>query len=804
MANVEVLVVAGGGGGANDRGGGGGGGGLLYSAAQDITLEAYTVTIGAGGSAGANGQDSVFAALTAIGGGAGNSILQNGLSGGSGGGAGANALTTQTNGGAGTSGQGYAGGNGAGKWDFPRSSGGGGGGGSVGVGGAKPNGGTGVSSSISGASVMYAAGGGGGDAGWDRTSYGKGTGGSGIGGNGGGKTAGDKNATAGATNTGSGGGGGGSDGTVGAGGAGGSGIVIISYSSNGSDGVLPTSTGGTITTSGGKTIHTFTTSGTFTPVMGEVAPPALSIDYEYKRNITIDSTKVDAALTDFPLTVNLTENNFDFSKIRTDGFDVGFYDSSNNPLKFEREYFLSGGFYFDGIDDRVNVSNINLTADFEIGMTLRLTTGTVNDYTTATGEMVLGNYPTLTTAFIRLKNTNEIEIAMSSDAARFLWTTTGIDFKEPHTYRFVKTGTSIELIIDGVSQGTVTTALGFNFTTIFAGGNNTNYNVNGYLNKLYVISAGTLIHKWDSVVNSFLDNVGTNHGTITGAIHEASNAVYHVKVPTVSDTVDTVVKMLYGSTSAITDQSDAVNVWDSNYSFVHHFGDSLLDSTGKITLTQLNTTVVAGHIGKSRSFNSANSYLKMTEALDTFSPTGGTLLAVIKDIGTATHSHLIEARANLSLTTSRTVSVHHRWGSTLHYFDSGDGISKYNRVTGTAVTVANQWAEYEAIKNVSAGTMKTRSNNTDFLSASGLTLTVGASAINALVGQAVDEGVPTTIYSFDGLISEMRYSKVPRSDAWLKAEYNSLFSTLQTVGSELANITASGNDSNSVFFGMNF
>jgi len=194
----------------------------------------------------------------------------------------------------------------------------------------------------------------------------------------------------------------------------------------------------------------------------------------------------------------------------------------------------------------------------------------------------------------------------------------------------------------------------------------------------------------------------------------------------------------------------------------------------------------------------------MTEALDTFSPTGGTLLAVIKDIGTATHSHLIEARANLSLTTSRTVSVHHRWGSTLHYFDSGDGISKYNRVTGTAVTVANQWAEYEAIKNVSAGTMKTRSNNTDFLSASGLTLTVGASAINALVGQAVDEGVPTTIYSFDGLISEMRYSKVPRSDAWLKAEYNSLFSTLQTVGSELANITASGNDSNSVFFGMNF
>lgn len=45
-----------------------------------------------------------------------------------------------------------------------------------------------------------------------------------------------------------------------------SGIVIISYATNGSDWVSPSSTGGTITTSWGQTIHTFTTSGTFTMV----------------------------------------------------------------------------------------------------------------------------------------------------------------------------------------------------------------------------------------------------------------------------------------------------------------------------------------------------------------------------------------------------------------------------------------------------------------------------------------------------------------------------------------------------------
>jgi hypothetical protein len=62
--------------------------------------------------------------------------------------------------------------------------------------------------------------------------------------------------TAGSTNT---GGGGGGNRSGGAGGAnGGSGIVIIRYS--GSQGA----TGGTVTTSGANTIHTFTGDGTFT------------------------------------------------------------------------------------------------------------------------------------------------------------------------------------------------------------------------------------------------------------------------------------------------------------------------------------------------------------------------------------------------------------------------------------------------------------------------------------------------------------------------------------------------------------
>jgi hypothetical protein len=64
---------------------------------------------------------------------------------------------------------------------------------------------------------------------------------------------------AGVTNTGGGGGGGNFDGSIGkTGGNGGSGIVIVRYT--GSQGA----TGGTITSSGGYCIHTFTGDGTFT------------------------------------------------------------------------------------------------------------------------------------------------------------------------------------------------------------------------------------------------------------------------------------------------------------------------------------------------------------------------------------------------------------------------------------------------------------------------------------------------------------------------------------------------------------
>jgi hypothetical protein len=180
-------------------------------------------------------------------------------------------------GGKGTSGQGYDGGAGGPQYY----SGGGGGAGGKGYdvpinnSGNLPHGGVGVLSDINGTSYYWGGGGGGasytitpggngGNGGGGGGAVGTTTGGAGL--NAGSPGGGGANNTqcntpggnAGA-NTGGGGGGGSHYNLTNQGGNGGSGIVIIRYlgPQNG--------TGGTVTTSGLYTVHTFTSSGTFTP-----------------------------------------------------------------------------------------------------------------------------------------------------------------------------------------------------------------------------------------------------------------------------------------------------------------------------------------------------------------------------------------------------------------------------------------------------------------------------------------------------------------------------------------------------------
>lgn len=273
-ATIEVLGGGGGGGVVAGQGGGGGGGGEYHRCTENLTVQSYTVTVGAGGTIDTTGEtDSVFSgtgvSITADGG--------NGTADATAGSAGTGGTVTNCDTGPTT----YAGGTpgiGQNNGDV-----GGGAGGGAGYGGKGGNGG----SAVSGTSYGGGGGGGGGESGAGGNASGSfnetgGTGGSGGGGTGGnGGVA--ANGSAGSNGTpatyflvGGGGGGGGGGNTNFRGGAcgapgGGSGGGEVTGAGNGCRGEVRViyidseiaATGGTETTSGIYRIHTFTTSGTF-------------------------------------------------------------------------------------------------------------------------------------------------------------------------------------------------------------------------------------------------------------------------------------------------------------------------------------------------------------------------------------------------------------------------------------------------------------------------------------------------------------------------------------------------------------
>jgi hypothetical protein len=278
---VDFLVIAGGGAGGFDRGGGGGAGGYRNSYSTEssggggssetsLSLSpgtAYTITVGAGGSAptspglpdsgnnsSISGSDITTITSTGGGGAGGNAPTPNrGIAsdGGSGGGKAYSGTA-----GSGTANQGFDGGSTSNGEAPAYQMSGGGGAGEAGDTDGVGHGGDGLSSSITGSAVSRGGGGGG----FQQSPAGADPGGTGGGGDSSSSPSGN-NQQNGTANTG-GGGGGGDGGSPGNGSSGGSGVVILRMPTANYSG---TTTGSpTVTTDGSDTIITFTGSGSYT------------------------------------------------------------------------------------------------------------------------------------------------------------------------------------------------------------------------------------------------------------------------------------------------------------------------------------------------------------------------------------------------------------------------------------------------------------------------------------------------------------------------------------------------------------
>ena len=293
------------------------------------------------------------------------------------------------------------------------------------------------------------------------------------------------------------------------------------------------------------------------------------------------------------------------------------------------------------------------------------------------------------------------------------------------------------------------------------------------------------IECWDYDAGTVANSTATIHTSATGWTIDENTSIY----------------IYYDSAHADNDNigttpgsSPASDVWDSNYEAVYHMaqdptpdGAQMKDSTanghdGTSQGTMASNDLVDAKVGKGLHFDNVNDYIQLpdiptlgTYTVDVwvnFDTIGGSLLGVFAII--ANNACQMREGGNNNL-----------------YF--------YHRTSGgswpqihTVISATTDY--YAAIKW--DGTTVTGYLNDSWTSTVAAN-SVGPYAPNDDVIGDVSDAPPK--YEMDGVISEVKISDEPRSDAWLEGDYNSGNDSLLTYGSEEELSSSSSSSSGSSF-----
>ena len=540
---AQVLVVGGGGGGAGIIGGGGGAGGLIYNSSFSVNSGTYPITVGEGGrngvgwnytpQGGANGGNSVFSTLTAIGGGGGGGYGNTapGIGGSGGGGS-----STYPTGAVGTTGQGYGGGTG-------NTNDGGGGGGASAAGTNYGAGGDGLQYDISGTSTYYAGGGGGGGRDGSGTAD---SGGLGGGGNG---TVTTIKAGDGTPNTGGGGGGAGYNGGSSAylGGYGGSGIVIISYDN-----------GGTLEDSSFQANHAakmgspesvlgkFGNAQKFDGIDDSLIIPA-NTSYDFTGDYTVEAWVNISELGNLSTIVGKhSDNGWGLNVNSTNKVNFGMHACSNfdgNTILEANKWYYIVGVYKENGDEEIYVNGI-------LDKTGSLTDGNCNN---DTSDVVIGRYRQTYNYFpgiideIRLSN-----IARSAEEIKQVYE------KGLRTHKLT---TNFKANLESSNLIANNNDLIFDISE-------TAYGTNNDIENLHVGDT-IIIREVVSTVEYLAEGVVSSANTTTGAV--------------------TVTSWLAGSTFPAGGFTTGASVfkWETKYLNIDNLRDDSIDSASEITFREL-------------------------------------------------------------------------------------------------------------------------------------------------------------------------------------------------------------------------
>lgn len=258
--------------------------------------------------------------------------------------------------------------------------------------------------------------------------------------------------------------------------------------------------------------------------------------------------------------------------------------------------------------------------------------------------------------------------------------------------------------------------------------------------------------------------------------------IAHVRIPTVSSSVDTVIYLVWGNALISTSQENITGVWDSHYKAVYHLKDgstlSLLDSTGNsASLTNSGSaTATTGTIDGGANFDGASQYMNRTSSVITTAPF--TMEAWM---------YPINANAGVPLSALDQNSIN--WNG--FYFGFGTGVI-------SMVTVSNNFASFDSSGNVSisvnnwhyvVGVSSSSSSRYVYVDNNKSTqgtanITPGTSPSGIGLGASVRANHDNF---YNGKLDEVRFSDIVRNDDWLTTQYNNQSNpgTFYTLGSEV-------------------
>ncbi len=256
-----------------------------------------------------------------------------------------------------------------------------------------------------------------------------------------------------------------------------------------------------------------------------------------------------------------------------------------------------------------------------------------------------------------------------------------------------------------------------------------------------------------------------------------------VRIPILSSSSNTVIKMLYANPQITTDPS-VTTVWDSHYKGVWHLNDNNLEDATVYDFsgTPYNTpSYSTGTIYNALQMNGTDEYVQVNSAAH-LNFAGNITISAWVNMDTRTRDQKIAGNQNgtsggykFGIYTNNRVEFEIR---------NSANIPSLNRdVDGGTILNTGQWYYLAGISSDVLDSIKTIVNGVPERPFK-KTGTLGTSSNTMVIGK---EPFANSYY-FDGRFDEIRISDKVRSDGWLRTEYNnqSSPSTFYSVGAEVS------------------